>query len=83
MASTADTIGQIGKGGVTPQVLAQAGEALSKRELVKYRVLETCPLSPKEAALALSEPLSAEIVAVVGARVVLYRQNPEKPVIAL
>ncbi len=83
MASTAETIGQIGKGGVTPQVLTQAGDALLKRELVKYRVLETCPLSPKEAALALSEPLSAEIVTVVGARIVLYRPNPENPVIEL
>lgn len=83
MASTADTIGQIGKGGVTENTVMQASEALAARELIKYRVLETCPLSAREAAAILAEKTGAEVVHVIGSRLVLYRPNPEKPVIEL
>lgn len=83
IASTADTIGQIGKGGVTESVITQAHEALAARELVKYRVLETCPQSAREAATLLAEKTGAEVVQVIGSRLVLYRPNPEKPVITL
>lgn len=83
IASTADTIGQIGKGGVTDSIIEQASQALAARELVKYRVLETSPLSAREAAQALSEKTGSEVVQVIGSKLVLYRPNPEKPVIKL
>lgn len=83
IASTADTIGQIGKGGITETVVDQVSQALTARELVKYRVLETCPLSPKEVAQELAQKTGAQVVNVIGSRVVLYRSNPEKPVIEL
>lgn len=83
IASTADTIGQIGKGGITETVVDQVSQALTARDLVKYRVLETCPLSPKEVAQELAQKTGAQVVNVIGSRVVLYRSNPEKPVIEL
>lgn len=83
IASTADTIGQIGKGGITETVVDQVSQALTARELVKYRVLETCPLSPKEVAQELAQKTGAQVVNVIGSCVVLYRSNPEKPVIEL
>lgn len=83
IASTADTIGQIGKGGLTDAVVEQVSQALTARELVKYRVLETCPLSPKEAAHELAAKTGAQVVKVIGSRIILYRPNPEKPVIEL
>lgn len=83
LASTAETIGQIGKGGVTENTISQASDALTARELVKYRVLETCPLSAREAASKLAQETGAEVVQVIGSKLVLYRPNPEKPVIEL
>ncbi|HEX2939091.1 MAG TPA: YhbY family RNA-binding protein [Ruminiclostridium sp.] len=83
IASTADTIGQIGKGGLTETGFEQVSQALAAREIVKYRVLETCPLSAREAAELLAEKTGAQVVQVIGSRIVLYRPNPEKPVIEL
>lgn len=83
IASTADTIGQIGKGGVTDSIIEQASQALTAREIIKYRVLETCPLTAREAAEFLSEKTGSEIVQVIGSKLVLYRPNPEKPIIVL
>ena len=39
MANGIDTIGQIGKGGITENVITQADQALEARELIKMRVL--------------------------------------------
>lgn len=83
IASTYDTIGQIGKGGITDAVIEQCSQALAARELIKYRVLETCPLTVREAADELAEKTGSEVVHVIGSRLVLYRPNPEKPVIEL
>lgn len=83
IASTADTIGQIGKLGLNDTTYEQVSQALAARELVKYRVLENCPLSPREAAELLAEKTGAQVVQVIGSRIVLYRPNPEKPVIQL
>lgn len=83
IASTADTIGQIGKGGLTQNIVEQASQALTARELIKLRVLDTCPLTAREAAEELARMNGAQVVQVIGSRLVLYRPNPEKPVIAL
>lgn len=83
LASTAETIGQIGKGGMTETIITQASDALRARELVKYRVLETCPLSASEAAAELAEKTNSEVVQVIGSRLVLYKRNADKPVIVL
>ena len=40
LASTQDTIFQIGKGGITEEITKQVGNALEARELIKLRVLE-------------------------------------------
>lgn len=83
IASTVDTIGQIGKSGLNNTVFEQVSQALAAREIVKYRVLETCPLSARETAELIAEKTGAQVVQVIGSRIVLYRPNPEKPVIEL
>ena len=74
---------QVGKSGVTPELAASVGDALTARELIKLRALETCPTSPRETAQQLAQAAGAEVVQVIGTRFVLYRANPEKPVIRL
>lgn len=83
LGNTVETILQIGKSGISDTVAAQVNEALTARELVKMRVLETAPVTPKEAAVELAERLSAEVVQVIGTRFILYRPNPKNPVIVL
>lgn len=83
MASTAETIGQIGKSGINDTTAKEISLALKARELVKYRVLETCEITSREAAETLAARTHSEVVAVIGSKFVLYRANPDKPVIKL
>lgn len=83
LANTIDTIGQIGKEGVTDNVIQQAELALKAREIIKLRVLETSMLTAREASEMLCEVLDAEPVQCIGSKLVLYKPNPEKPVIVL
>lgn len=77
IGSRLDTIGQIGHGGITPEVEQTVLSALQARELVKFRVLETCPLSAREAADTLAASLGCEVVQVIGYRFVLFLQKEE------
>ena len=83
LASTADTIILVGKGGITENVIAQTSDALKARELVKGKVLESALLSAREACEALSEACRAEQVQVIGNKFVLYKRNESDPKIEL
>ena len=83
IAASTETILQIGKGGVGEQLVKQVDDALTARELVKLRALETAPEEPGELAQALAEATGSQVVQVIGRRLVLYRKNPKKPVILL
>ena len=73
LAVNLDTIFQIGKGGITEELCAQLLNALNARELIKIKVLETSPLSPREAAEEIADNINAEVVLVIGMKIVLYR----------
>ena len=83
LANPLETIFQIGKGGIGEQLIRQTDEALTVRELVKLRVLESAGISAREAADRIAPAVHAEVVQVIGTRFVLYRRNDEKPVITL
>ena len=83
MASTMDTIMQIGKGGVTDTLVATVCEALEARELIKLRVLETCDLGVRGAAEELAARTDAEVVSVIGTKCILYRESRTKKKIEL
>ena len=44
IASTYETIFQVGKGGISDTLVQQVSDALRKRELIKMHVLDNCPL---------------------------------------
>lgn len=79
MANPMDTIMQVGKGGITDNLIATVSDALEARELIKLRVLENSDESPRTAAEALAEATSADVVAVIGTRFVLYRASKKNP----
>lgn len=83
LANTMDTILQIGKGGLTEPTVVQVDDALTARELIKLRVLETSPVTSREAAQELAQRLNADVVQVIGTRFVLFRRNTKKPQIEL
>ena len=83
IAAGEDTIIQVGKGGVTENVIASVRAALKARELVKGKVLENSMLTAREACDALSEACKAEQVQVIGTKFVLYKRNDKEPKIVL
>ena len=83
LANNLETILQVGKGGISETLIAQADDALRAREIIKGRVLENSLLSPREVCNALCEALSADPVQVIGTRFVIYRENPEDKKIIL
>ena len=83
LAAAEDTIVQVGKGGVTENVIASVSAALKARELIKGRVLENSMLTAREACDALCEACRAEAVQVIGTKFVLYKRNEKEPRIVL
>ena len=84
LAVNEDTILMMGKSGMSPEVIKQADDALEKRELIKGRVLvETSPLSPREAAEDIARQTGSDVVQVIGSKFVLYRKKKKDPKIVL
>ena len=83
LANPLEPILHAGKGGVSPAMIKQAEDALTARELIKGKVLETAPATPRETAEEIAAAVKAEVVQVLGRTFVLYRANPEEPVIRL
>ncbi|MBE6845098.1 MAG: YhbY family RNA-binding protein [Ruminococcus sp.] len=81
IASTYDTIFQIGKGGISDTLISQVEDALRKRELIKLRVLDNSMYTSREAAEEIAEKTGADVVQVIGSRFVLFKRNPKEPVI--
>lgn len=81
IASTYETIFQVGKCGVSEAMCKDIGEALRKRELIKLRVLENSGWTAREAAEAIAEQTGSEVVQVIGSKFVLFKRNPKEPVI--
>ncbi len=83
IASTEDTIFQIGKGGIPETLVNQVEDALRVREIVKIKVLENSAYNSREAGEELAEKTGSELVQVIGSKFVLYKRNPKDPVIKI
>ena len=83
LANPIPTIMQIGKGGLTENLLKTVSDALEARELIKLNVLENRGEDAYALLQELAAQLGAEPVAVVGRKIVLYRASEKKPVIVL
>lgn len=83
LAANMDTIMQVGKGGVTENMVKTVGDALEARELIKMRVLENSGMTVREAAEELAAATEADVVAVIGGCCILYRESKTKKKIEL
>jgi len=83
IANTIPAIFQVGKGGISDNMLKQYDEALEARELIKGTVLRNSELEARQACDEIADKLGAEVVQVIGNRFVLYRESRENKVIRL
>jgi RNA-binding protein len=83
LASTMDPIFQIGKSGITPEMTQAVSEALEARELIKLHVLKNNFDEPKELAQTLAERTRAQVVQVIGRKIILYRESKDNKRILL
>lgn len=81
IASTYDTIFQVGKGGISDTLITQVEDALRARELIKLRVLDNSPMDAREAAEELAAKTGSDVVQVIGSKFVLFKRNPKEPVL--
>ena len=83
LGQSCPAIMQIGKGGLSENLIKTVSDALEARELVKLTVLDNSGESPREVLDQLCEALGAEGVACGGNKIVLYRESKEKKTIEL
>ena len=83
LANSLEPIVHVGKGGMSSAIEKQADDALTAREILKGRVLETAPVTAKEVAAEIAAAVNAEVVHVIGRTFVLYRKNEKEPQIVL
>lgn len=77
-ANSLNVLFQVGKGGISDNLIEETNDALKARELIKLRVLtETSPVSVREAADEIAAKTGSEVVQVIGGVMVLYKYNPE------
>lgn len=83
MANDFETILQVGKMGISENTEKQVDDALEARELIKMSVLETCPITSRQAADELAEKVNADVVQVIGRKFILYRESKNNKTIKL
>ena len=83
MANSYEVIVHIGKGGINEAMIKQADDALEKRELIKCGLLETSPVSVREAADSMADAVNADVVQVIGRKFILYRESKDNKQIFL
>jgi len=74
MASRMDAIFQIGKGGINENMCVAISSALEARELIKISVLDNSSEDVKQAANDIAAITDAELVAVIGRKIILFKQ---------
>ena len=80
LAQNIEPLGQVGKGGLNENMISGLSDALEKRELVKITVLNNAEDDISDIAAELAEKLGAEVVCVIGHKVVLYRLSHKENV---
>ena len=83
LGNACPAIMQIGKGGISENLIKTVSDALEARELVKLTVLENSGEEPRDVLNALCEALGADGVSAVGRKIVLYRESKERKTIEL
>ncbi|KGP73127.1 ribosome assembly RNA-binding protein YhbY [Pontibacillus yanchengensis] len=74
---------QVGKTGVTDNMITQIDEALEKRELIKISILQNNFENKNEVAQELADGAQAQIVQIIGNTIILYKESSNNKEIQL
>lgn len=83
LAMTIEPVFQIGKSGLTPEVTEAVRESFHTRELVKIAVLKNCFEDSRQMAQMIADRTGAQVVQVIGKKIVLYKENKDHKKIEL
>jgi len=83
LAHELQPIFQIGKGGISENVIIQYEEAFETKELIKTTVLNNSLFDAKEACRIIAKKTHSDEVLVIGSKFVLYRPSKENKKIKL
>ena len=75
LANTIEPIFQIGKSGISDNLIKQVDDALEARELIKLTVLETSPDNGVDIGNELASKTNSTLVQVMGRKITLYRKR--------
>ncbi len=78
MANGLQPVTQIGKGGLSDNLIEALSEALEARELIKVNILETADSDADNVAQNAADLLGAQVVAVIGRKAIFYRRSSKK-----
>ena len=80
IANNIEPITQIGKGGISENLVQSLSDALEKRELIKVSVLQNAEGTARELGNELASLLGGECVIAIGRKIVLYRRSSRKDI---
>ena len=75
LANTLEPIFQIGKSGISENLIQQLSDALDARELIKIHVLETAPDTEKNLGIEISNLTNSTLVQTIGNKITLFKQK--------
>lgn len=83
LANSIDPIFQIGKAGLSENLLKQLDDAIEARELIKINVLESSGEDVKALGNEIADSINAICVQTMGNKITLYRPRKKNPIILL
>lgn len=78
LGNALEPVMQIGKEGISENVLTSVNLLLEARELVKVKVLKNNDVGARETAEEIAKMLNADIVQVIGNIFILYKKSTRK-----
>ena len=83
LANSVPALYQVGKDGITENMLRQFADALESKELIKVHVLDNSLMDTREAANEVADAIGAEPVQVIGSKFVLYKRSKNNSTIEI
>ncbi|MGP1369950.1 MAG: ribosome assembly RNA-binding protein YhbY [Eggerthia catenaformis] len=77
-AHSLNPIFQIGKDGTSIKQINSINDALKVKELIKVKLLGTCPQSINEVSIDICSKTRAEVVHIIGHTIILYKQSEKR-----
>ena len=69
---------QVGKDGISNNLIDGLNNALEAHELIKISILKNCSLNLKEAAFDIASKTNSDIIQIIGRNIVFYRKSKKQ-----